>query len=400
MFDNPKKFDGAPESSIISQVRQRLQQLLENKGMIVVDSQNYAWIRVIENDPKNNLKPDLLICHPVLFKPSNDKKTNHNKKNYFGTLVDWSLKDKIAGVVEGKTEDFYEGIGQLVLYHFYLNLHCKNSIQRGMVLTRTNFYLLTSVGQTVVSIEESEYTTPGSADLIVNHFYPPKNFAKEFNCLCLKLNVEAIFPPRNDQETSSFLGRGGFGTVFKVAKKQDLKSQSREFYALKMIQTINEHEFRSEIGVLSEISKLNDTPPVVELIGHAKEEAYFGLTVSPVGVPVSISTKEERKEIFLALLALHLKHGPHGDARRSNAIKSPSGMILWIDLLNSNTPAKSFGIFIDVKSLIHSVYHQQPSQNLFTKIQDYAQAAEIGNAEEAKKLLLEIIESFDPNIFE
>ncbi|KAE8966323.1 hypothetical protein PR001_g28274 [Phytophthora rubi] len=134
---------------------------------------------------------------------------------------------------------------------------------------------------------------------------------------CSSLNVAV-------EEGNAFLGRGGFGRVFKV-------QQDRKELALKIVEVCSVKRLYQEKEALE---NAQDTKLTVVPVGEVIEiRSGAALLLSPVGHPLPRpTTQEEVQDLFRLLWQLHAKGLVHGDPRVANVIVS-EGTCLWIDLV-------------------------------------------------------------------
>jgi hypothetical protein len=286
------------------------------------NSEWYGYLPA-SDDPKNDNKPDWLLCAYREFCTSRDKPNNRFARDDINYAVP-SSEDCIpflSGIIEGKMS-----IGPLTAKDVeplfrYLKLleNAGHEKPRGIVYNRTEvLYAEYTTDGGITCVEKYNWTKLGDGTFLKHKFEPPRIV----QALLLVLGEDPSLM------LSSYLGGGRFGHVFKLKKEEN-------FFALKIVMDYFQ-QFREEFQKLTDANKAAPDLVVHPVLGSlvvkldaCVKHAYY--LMDEVG-----TAPEEllRRRVFHLLCQLHEKGLSHGDPRLENII-SYNVCLKWIDMRNS-----------------------------------------------------------------
>ena len=144
----------------------------------------------------------------------------------------------------------------------------------------------------------------------------------------VKINLKNFVRQRNENyldvyDKLELLGKGSFGDVYKVRRKND-----KEIRALKEIKkkALKVSELKNEINILKEI----DHPNIMTIYEYFEDENYLYIVMEycnsgdlsnkmdDYGLLSEFILKYVMYQVFLAINCLHMKKVVHGDIKREN----------------------------------------------------------------------------------
>jgi hypothetical protein len=349
-----------------------------NPALVIVNSEEYKWLEQHDLSKGHNLKPDLVVIYKGLHllkpepKPTNLQTYRHSTvTNYifqFGVPT-WEFLDSIKVVVEWKS--IISPMDRTVMYRYLLHLSfdAQNIVFVGLLCDAVGFYLMECVFGDIRSIKHYSWTNSGSLNSLRDVFLFNKGDGKWIILLNEVLNILPI----RLVEDGAFLGKGGFGRVFKVKEgvteivralkivllhRIDLKISAQQILTL----CRNEFEAFAEDNLASQFIVGTVTGSFVEIIhnGGLIGVAYL---LQQVGEALDKKKKNDIQSAFQALSGIHSLHRYHGDARFSNAISvsmDDTGnrrTVKWIDFMQVSKAyyATRVSIQTDIRDFVLSV---------------------------------------------
>ena len=359
------------EGYLCMRMTRYLQRLFDDEDLLLVNSEDYKWIVTISEHPENFMKPDFfLIKKGLQFDcPESGSKAlreirklpeNSDVSYSFGKLSDWCLRDCILAVIEFKVRLAPEDFGKLVCYLQHMCRNDNASTYYGMVCDDTDVWLVSCTAGKADTRIDTTWTSAGSAQLIRGFFSQRNNWSSVLDHCCAALKVKL-------SASSSFLGSGSSGRVFKVVTEDGSERAMKIVYSENMADIT---AVEAELTTLRSIKAAGGhTVTVVGTAAHYRDPLHntisgMGYLMAEVG---SVILPEEcwdqkplREEVLRALYQLHGLRRYHGDPRLPNIIRH-NGNLLWIDFMRINleTPtAADFPEFVkhDVKILLASLF--------------------------------------------
>ena len=247
-----------------------------------------------------------------------EKQPKWHKGQRKGTLYGIpALLDSVSAVYEGKLK--------LQPHHedqIFKQLNA-TAATHGLLYDKDGFALLEVAGlqgqeKLLKHIWYGKWNSKGVKQLFQNQFRN-EPFQEELLGRCLA---------NSQTQMLCFLGKGGNGRVFAV-------KQGRRKMALKILQSKSAADL--EVGALNNAHEAH--LPVVKPVGDAVQVAENGsyFLMQPVGRQVTKEFAQHNvKRILNTLSKLHAASHVHGDARIQNMIIGPTGMLLWVDFLQTS----------------------------------------------------------------
>jgi hypothetical protein len=303
--------------------------------------------------------PDFFGCPPWLFERKRGYRTQtaelmnlweENGMN-FGS-VPWVIRDGLDVICETKLTFGTSGLADLLDYLARIGAERYEAEEvRGIYLWKTGFMLVVVINGLVTEITESLWKTSGSRELLSNFLRRKKcNWRLGLEKMCTTIGA-SLHP------TEAFLGRGGFGFVFKVFYQG-------EVCALKMALELPEDgdRLRMEAEVIASYCTIEPARKhIVTLHSEAVHSVLVGPVVvvgylmSSVGSAAPNRSAKDRYDIFMSLVNLHLLKIVHGDARLANVILVDTSL-RWIDFMNSHITYSRTEFKNDAVALVKPMY--------------------------------------------
>jgi tRNA A-37 threonylcarbamoyl transferase component Bud32 len=350
------------ESYLCWQMTPYLQALFEQIG-IVVNSEDYKWVRTYSGEQRNYMKPDFFVTLKGLMASRDSSGLPYTKalrdktesvEYDFGEML-WEIRDCMRVLIEFKNKLSPEHFGKVVIYLQHLSRDSQGCMYYGMLCDDTDIILVSCCDSMVCSRYELKWTSPGSQAFIRNFVYPQNRWMQLLNLSMSHFGVQL-------QGDRAFLGMGKNGRVFRV-------QEEGRVLALKIVLSPDDGLAQS---VFAEHRTLRDFKskklPVVTVL----EDEAFGVyaegddhclgvcyLMKEVGTPITVKNADELRAVFMLLFALHSQNEFHGDPRLTNIICF-EGELLWIDFfkLHVSTSSQDFmkiNFERDIKTLTGSV---------------------------------------------
>jgi hypothetical protein len=332
---------------------------------MLLNSEEYKWIKCYDLFPKNNLKPDLTVVLKGLQVDKAEPDPHYLKVLRTTEVPDyefkfgypnWAFLDGLKVVIEwkGKIEpkDF------VVMYRYLLHLSFERNdiLFHGLLCDSEGFYIFECFSDCIrENIHWYLWDKPGSLDAIKEAFSP--NF-KDSNWGTLLRNALSSDLSIQLTDSDAFLGGGAFGRVFKV-----LNSDGNE-RALKIILTHRHSKHTpqqlkqmccNEFNAMEDLQGAQQyvvVPVPDSLREFVHEDVLFGMyyLLTEVGKPVNKESKEEVKLAFNALAGIHSVCRYHGDAKIVNCVII-NNTAKWVDFIQY--VVKNYNIFSCKEDLSH-----------------------------------------------
>jgi tRNA A-37 threonylcarbamoyl transferase component Bud32 len=329
------------EAAIVNALTQRLESLCVSNDpgdpcpMVLVNSENYAWLRPEPSQPSSNLdfKPDLwLTWKPfVLYKTADDARFPQ------GVLAGAALQHLgcIAGFLEAKDVPLRAPeFGKLVTYHSCVGKHASC---HGMLFNAEAFFLYATTGGYPIKRIDGTLKQKGSAR-VVSDFFASVKEPSLLQALRLLLQVLETRPVHVAGQC--YLGSGAHGHVFTVAGPASGGGGVR---ALKVVLFHNKEakvRFIREFACMREAAKAG--APVVHAVDATMHSVDLddgtqagGYLLETVGKPLLATGNRIKlstvKAAFEVLASLHSHEIIHGDARLANLVYVGT-TLKWIDI--------------------------------------------------------------------
>jgi len=358
--------DSSNESDICAQVAKIVEEgigdLIHHS---VSSSEGNSWLRMDGIDNRK-FKPDLHICSSA-FLISKSQVPAGMKPLRSAVPVNSSF---VKFIMEGKNIPLNEASrGKLVFYLHLLNSYQPRSY--GIIFNATDFVYMKSSNKKICCIEEGVFSSPGSLDYILQKI-------RNIDIPDIRLHDQAlqgavvqvpILPIGNN----SLIGAGRFGLVLKCT---DIDNKE---LAVKLIKLSSdgmgyhdvENEFNKFVAVSAKLPNITLKPKSDLLFYKDLSSGYEMCIYVMEGVGKRVNRKSA-KNIFTALVTLHLSGFIHGDPRLANII-SYVGSARWIDF-RGDMPFSRDNIIRDVRCLMKSLVEFQDIEidEIVEKLVSYA----------------------------
>ena len=303
---------------------------------ILFNSEWYGYLPA-SDDPKNDNKPDWLLCAFSELCTSRDKPKNKFAKdiNYAADCIPF-----LSGIIEGKMSKGSLMAKDVEPLFRYLKLlgNAGHEKPRGIVYNRTEvLYAEYTTDGGIKCVEKVDWTRLGDGSILKEKFEPPR----------IVQALSLVLGENRSLMLSSYLRGGRFGQVFKVKKEEKV-------FALKFVMDEDDFEkFRLEF---KKLSAANNAAPdlvvhpvpdslVVKMDARVKHAYYL---MDEVG---TASKYLLRRQVFYLLYRLHENGLSHGDPRLQNII-SYNNSLKWIDMRDSHAGNSTDSMFNDVVDVI------------------------------------------------
>ena len=193
----------------------------DNPNLILSNTEEIKWIEA-GGDDKNKQKCDLVLLLDGLQVPhdptgSADLKAYREKEqstfNYKFGAPPYQIRDFISGIIEYKVKGLDSNAkGELASYLKHLSANDDPNTYVGLLCDRDDFVVSSCKRGNVADFMLGKWSDPGSANFLQQEFTRKNKCLQLLLGLCEQLQVRLCPEPGK----SAFLGRGGYGVVFRV----------------------------------------------------------------------------------------------------------------------------------------------------------------------------------------
>ena len=367
------------ESKLVAAMTPLLQQVLcaGTRNIILSNTEEIKWIEA-GGDATNFQKPDLVMMLDGLQVP-HDPTGNADVKSYRSELPQSQFDYKfgappyearafISGIIEYKVKGLDSTAkGELAAYLKHLSSKNDPNTYVGLLCDRDSYALTSCLRGRLADFQLGSWSDHGSASVLQRHFDRKNLWLELLLGVCEKMRVR-LCPEDN---RSAFLGRGGYGTVFRV-KSLD----SEEVFALKIVLYRQSDTKCSVIKVMlshehAQLRTLGGTCTCCVSVVHAEPTAVLdeygdelgaGYLMSEVGQQIvgadcfyGHALSALGSSVFTALQRLHACGHAHGDARIANIVRVGES-VKWIDMMVSVSGSAAAKRVHDIKTLLTSLF--------------------------------------------
>jgi hypothetical protein len=367
-----------------------LQTVNPDSSCMIVNSEEYKWLKQHDLAPSHDLKPDLCVVYQNMYmeKPeSNPQSLRDFRAAYRAGVRDYEFifgvplfqfSDSIKLVIEWKGN--ITPLDRATIYSYLLHLARDSPliIFRGLLCDSNGFFAVECCGGNIRFVQYYCWTVPGSLDKLRELFAIDTSVSPWITLLrksCDQLNVRLASAP-------VFLGGGGFGRVFKV---YDNDGSVR---ALKIILSTKFEYSPNQIASasLTEFNTLCTGFPVeAQFLVHAIKDTFFSFEhmvggiltklghaylLRECGLPLDVTSEIDVGGAFGALSGIHGLGRYHGDARIDNAIsvvlEAGVRAVKWVDFMQHGMDATRADIECDLAKLVGSI-KRRPFSEVITR---------------------------------
>jgi hypothetical protein len=317
-----------------------------NNDAVVINSEEYQWLKQCGTSKEHDLKPDLVIVFRHLYESKPEPETvglnefratinarywKNAVKYVFGIPL-WDFLDSIQVIIEWKSNTTPADNATMYRYLMHLSSASPDIVFRGLLCDAMGFIYVESISVEIRCIKKMSWLAPGSKDFL------KKVFSKESKLNSKWIKLLQLSLTEMQMDVVKFLGGGSFGRVFHVKNKKNCA------YALKIILTD-----RSDGNVIAACcgveyaamspdlpasgSIVNSVPGTFRSIAFGKEILGMSYLLEEIGTPLDKKKCYDILLAFTALSALHSARRYHGDARIENAVKTNARTVKWIDFM-------------------------------------------------------------------
>ena len=320
----------------------------------VVNSEQYAWLET-GSSAEYDKRPDVFFCHSAIYesRPPFDTKDEEllglrRESDEYGVLADWRLRDCIDVIGQAKKKIGHDSIGQVVNYARHVCFqHGAPKYVKLLLYDKQEFWLLRATNGDISQAVRCKWKSHGGREIL-------RAFLEDGRSPWIKLLIAACEHWNLEVQRDSFLGKGAFGRVFKVASRQEGRTL---FHALKIVLPGDDGcggiTLQKEYHCLKNAAHFDG---VAQVKDFHRFDGGAAMLLTDVGRAVE---KPFRKKLFETLGHLHEQNVVHGDARLPNAIVVETE-VQWIDFFASFVagPPSLEAKRHDLKTLIRSCYDE------------------------------------------
>ena len=322
-------------------------------GFVVVNSENHKWIDVKSGNKNNDLKPDVIGCHPAFYSAeTHDDEIDRDYSPKFGIIPHTCLYGSVF-VGAAKLMATPTALGELLLYLEWIGFHSGREA-RGLLLSVHECQLVEVERKVVTRFCRVPWSAAGSLGFVQDFFASYDiPMAHTIDACCKEMKVDVA-------EGRSFLGRGGSGAVFKVKR-------GRDSLALKIV--VNTAEKPDAVDELEREFECSRNPSLADLFIPGVSFLSLGTSAGLLLNEAAALTAKRSTEgivdiIFRRLYDLHVMGFTHGDPRLANFVWCVRSGWKWIDLRESSSSSLSADVARDVKLLVESIISPKPLSSL------------------------------------
>jgi hypothetical protein len=410
-FVNKKITKSNNEHLLIVKFTRKFNKFAESFNCKFVNTEEYSWIKAIHEDPKNDYKPDALLCRQGLYirrEESGTKDTKDNRKlphimkdnQFLFGEGEWDIRDMINCIMEWKNKYGPQDRGKMYGYLQHLAMKDPLSSFRGILCDEEKFLCVECVNMVMKQAVEGYWTDAGSLQYIKEFSSHRNHWLRLVDALCKEYNVQ--LKDNKEINSTAYLGSGKYGRCFVV-------TNGIIEYALKCVLLIDTNIVESgakrtlvsnEYDVMLQYNKMkiegvikvhqDSLTVITEIRNDTSIELGIGYLMECIGKPIThhhLNKKKFREKIILSLCYFHKCDPPiyHGDPRITNAVLGAADEIEWIDFMYS---VRILNRRHDISTLLQSIYGKEvltQKQNLLSSYID----SDIEQLDNIAKLLVE-----------
>jgi hypothetical protein len=351
------------EAAFVALVTPKLMSICANiPDMVLVNGEDYKWIRTASGYSAHEQKPDLFLCHQACWKsrtpPAGQSRTalfarqiredyaKSGATDYFryGTCA-WELRHGLACMFEAKLQiETAKNYGEIHPKVQNLLLHAplgSSYVVRVVLFDKKEFRLLTFSSQSLVSVRSLSWIEPGSRQDLQQFLSPTLPlFFQSLSLFCMQNHITLMVP-------DAFLGNGATGYAFRV------KSRPVEF--------VSSSTGTSDAGAVMS-SGLSRGPPIVPVSdGHVlKISNYSGASLVTLEFRVFSEILEHVSKLPLGqmlapllprLTSPLLSHRlpiVHDSYLAVGFTFGPVGASMWVEYTNATSAVAKFALFREI----------------------------------------------------
>jgi hypothetical protein len=204
------------EHQVVAFITPMFARLLDNTGIQVINSEEYAWLETVSKTKKYNQKPDNIFCHIGICNKKPPFRTDdptliclRQDSSFYGSLADWGLRDSIDVIGEAKVKIDNASLGEIVNY--LQHLHYGNNspdYSKFLLYDKNEFWMIRGARGIISSVQICRWGTVGAQQVL-------KKFIQEGRSPWITLLTAAADKWNLDVDSDSFLGKGAFGRFSK-----------------------------------------------------------------------------------------------------------------------------------------------------------------------------------------
>ena len=363
------------ECKLVAAMTPLLQNVLSGgmSNLVLSNTEEIKWIRA-GGDVANNQKCDLVLLLDGLQVP-HDPTGSAEVKTYrqdleprfsykFGAPL-YQARAFISGIIEYKVDGIDSTAkGELASYLKHLSSVDDPNTYIGLVCSSEKYALTSCLHGRVTDFVLGNFSDPGSFRFLQQRFAWKNKWLELLLALCEKIGV-CLCP---EASKSAFLGRGGYGVVFRVKSLA-----SEQVFALKAVlygqnatPSANiKQMLPSEYSLLLALSGTCCVSVVkgglTDVLDSNGDELGAGYLMEDVGQQIAVANCFGRnslstlgEKVFMALQDLHVRGHSHGDARIANIVRLGEE-VKWIDMMLSVNGTQTAKRVADMKALLTSL---------------------------------------------
>lgn len=366
------------EGKLVAAMTPLLQSVLSggNPNLILSNTEEIKWIEA-GGDDNNRQKCDLVLLLDGLQVPHGptgsaevkayrELEKKQSEFNYKFGAPSYQIRDFISGIIEFKANGLDSTAkGELASYLKHLSADDDPNTYVGLLCDRKDYVVSSCKRGNLADFELGKWSDPGSAIFLKKKFARKNKWLQLLLGLCDQLQV-CLCP---EPDKSAFLGRGGYGVVFRVkslvsgdvfALKSVLYSQNATTPSSVIMQMLpEEHSKLQALRGASCVSVVEGG--LTTVLDNRGNELGAGYLMEDVGQNIIVSECFDVRgltalgsAVFMALQSLHERNYAHGDARIANVLRFGE-TVKWVDTMLSVSVPQTIKRGADIKKLLESL---------------------------------------------